>query len=87
VNTYKLVVPAGTSALDVGFHTADASPDNKFTFYLIDPSGAVVNQRVVWFGPDIQPGGHSGFEVTVTERAASYRVSVFSVDLIKRSGP
>jgi hypothetical protein len=42
VSTYDLAVPAGTSGMDVDFHTADASPDNPFTFYLIDPSGAVV---------------------------------------------
>jgi hypothetical protein len=41
VSTYDLQVQAGTTALDIDFHTADASPDNNYTFFLIDPSGAV----------------------------------------------
>jgi subtilase family protein len=39
--TYEMNVPAGRGALDVTFRTADASPDNKYTFYLVDPSGNV----------------------------------------------
>jgi hypothetical protein len=41
VSTYDLPVQEGTTGLDIDFHTADASPDNKYTFFLIDPSGAV----------------------------------------------
>ncbi len=42
INTYEINVPAGQPDLDVTFHTADASPDNVFNYYLVDPSGAVV---------------------------------------------
>jgi subtilase family protein len=41
VSTYDLQVQSGTSGLDIAFHTADASPDNKYTYFLIDPSGSV----------------------------------------------
>jgi subtilase family protein len=40
-NTYEITVPAGRSALNVSFRTQDASPDNKYTFYLVSPSGTV----------------------------------------------
>jgi hypothetical protein len=42
LNTYQINVPAGRTELDATFHTADASADNKYTFYLVDPSGTVV---------------------------------------------
>jgi hypothetical protein len=42
INTYEIDVPAGRSYLDVTFHAADASRDNKFTFYLVNPSGTLV---------------------------------------------
>lgn len=42
VSTYDVDVPAGSSALDVAFHTADASANNPYTFYLLNPSGTVV---------------------------------------------
>ena len=42
INTYEINVPAGQPELDVTFHTADASPDNVFNYYLVDPSGTVV---------------------------------------------
>ncbi|WP_375480937.1 peptidase [uncultured Jatrophihabitans sp.] len=44
ISTYDLDVPAGKKDLDVDFRTADASPDNKYTFYLLSPSGTVVAQ-------------------------------------------
>jgi hypothetical protein len=44
ISTYDVDVPAGQKDLDLSFHTADASPDNKLTFYLINPSGTVVAQ-------------------------------------------
>jgi hypothetical protein len=40
-STYETDVPAGRSALNVTFRTQDASSDNKYTFYLVDPSGNV----------------------------------------------
>jgi hypothetical protein len=42
ISTFNLDVPAGKKDLDVTFHTADASPDNPFLYYLIDPDGKVV---------------------------------------------
>ena len=41
ISTFNLDVPAGKKDVDVNFHTADASPDNKMTFYLVDPNGNV----------------------------------------------
>jgi hypothetical protein len=41
VSTFDIDVPAGKKDIDVNFHTADASPDNNMTFYLIDPNGNV----------------------------------------------
>ena len=41
VNTYKTVVPAGVSQLSVNFNTADVSPDNTFTYFLVEPDGTV----------------------------------------------
>jgi hypothetical protein len=42
INTYEINVPAGQPDLDVTLHTADASPDNVFNYYLVNPSGTVV---------------------------------------------
>lgn len=42
LNTYEITVPAGLPDLDVRLATADASADNRYTFYLVDPSGNVV---------------------------------------------
>lgn len=42
LNTYEITVPAGRPDLDVRLSTADASADNRYTFYLVDPSGNVV---------------------------------------------
>jgi hypothetical protein len=47
VSTYDLPAGAGPKALNIAFHTADASPDNKYTFYRIDPSGTVVTTEGV----------------------------------------
>jgi hypothetical protein len=35
-------VPTGRPGLDVQLSTADASPDNAYTCYLVNPSGTVV---------------------------------------------
>ena len=43
ISTYEINVPAGRRYLNITFHTADASPDNKFTFYLVNPGGNVVS--------------------------------------------
>jgi len=42
ISTYEINVPAGAPDLDVSLHTADASPDNVFNYYLVSPSGTVV---------------------------------------------
>jgi hypothetical protein len=42
ISTYEIDVPTGRRYLNVKFHTGDASPDNRFTFYLENPSGTVV---------------------------------------------
>ncbi|HUA30652.1 MAG TPA: S8 family serine peptidase [Streptosporangiaceae bacterium] len=42
LDTYQISVPAGRTELDATFRTADASADNSYTFYLVDPSGTVV---------------------------------------------
>jgi hypothetical protein len=44
ISTYDVDVPQGKQDLDVSFHTPDASADNKFTFFLIDPTGNVVTR-------------------------------------------
>jgi hypothetical protein len=43
VSTYNIDVPAGRRDLNVTFHTADASADNTFTFFLLRPGGAAVS--------------------------------------------
>jgi hypothetical protein len=42
ISTFNIDVPQGKKDIDVNFHTADASPDNAMSFYLIDPNGDVV---------------------------------------------
>jgi hypothetical protein len=42
ISTYEIDVPAGRKYIDVKFHTKDASADNGFTFYLVNPSGTLV---------------------------------------------
>ena len=44
ISTYNIDVPQGEQNLNVSFHTADASADNKFTFFLIDPNGTVISR-------------------------------------------
>jgi hypothetical protein len=42
ISTYEINLPPGRQFLDVKFRTGDASPDNAFTFVLVNPSGKVV---------------------------------------------
>lgn len=42
ISTYNVNVPAGEKDIDVSFTTPDASSDNNFTYWLINPSGTVV---------------------------------------------
>jgi subtilase family protein len=44
ISTYNLDVPQGKQDLDVAFHGMDASPDNRVTYFLIDPTGVVVSR-------------------------------------------
>jgi hypothetical protein len=50
----------------------------------LDASGAVVNQHVEWLGTELMPGDHVAFQSPTSGPAASYRVSVFAFDPIKR---
>jgi hypothetical protein len=42
ISTYNVSIPPGRSDIDVSFTTPDASPDNRLTYFLINPSGTVV---------------------------------------------
>ncbi len=42
ISTYEINMPAGRRYLNVKFHAPDASPDNRFTFFLVNPSGKLV---------------------------------------------
>ncbi len=42
ITTFDLNVPAGENDLDVSFATPDASADNPYTYWLLNPSGTVV---------------------------------------------
>lgn len=42
ISTYNINVPAGENDIDVSFATPDASPDNRLTYFLINPSGTIV---------------------------------------------
>jgi hypothetical protein len=44
ISTFNVDVPAGKTDIDVNFHTPDASADNKFTYFLLDPTNKVVAQ-------------------------------------------
>ena len=44
ISTYNLDVPQGKQDLDVAFHGMDASPDNRVTYFLLDPTGTVVSR-------------------------------------------
>jgi len=42
ISTFNITVPAGENDIDVSFSTPDASADNDYTYWLINPSGTVV---------------------------------------------
>jgi hypothetical protein len=42
ISTFVFPVSAGRSDLTVNFQTADVSPDNGFTAYLVRPSGGLL---------------------------------------------
>jgi hypothetical protein len=75
VATYEINVPAGRTSLTASFHTADASPDNKYTFYLINPSGQVV-------ATDATPKTVSGVAVAdATVTAAAPIAGTWQIDV------
>jgi len=42
ISTFDINVPAGERDIDVSFSTPDASADNDYTYWLINPSGTIV---------------------------------------------
>jgi hypothetical protein len=64
ISTYNLDVPAGKADLDVAFHTADASQDNRMTFFLIDPTGKVVARQST---PTTNSAGQPVADVTLVQ--------------------
>ncbi len=44
ISTYNIDVPQGKPELSVAFHGVDASPDNRVTYFLLDPTGTVVSR-------------------------------------------
>jgi hypothetical protein len=75
LNTYEITVPAGRPDLDVQLATADASADNGYTFYLVNPSGAVV-------ATDHTPKTVNGTSVATAElQAANPAAGVWQIDV------
>jgi hypothetical protein len=52
----------------------------------IDASGAVVGQKVAWFGPVLNPGIRFYYEVPVEWQTPTYRVSVFAFEWVQVGG-
>ena len=52
----------------------------------LDASGAVVGQKVAWFGNMLNPGIREYFEVPVPWQTPTYRVSVFAFDCVQAGG-
>jgi hypothetical protein len=46
----------------------------------LDPSGRATAQTTAWVPIDLRAGEHTFFDVPVDERAATYRVRVYSFD-------
>jgi subtilase family protein len=51
VTTFDVDIPAGKKVVNVDFTAPDTSPDNRLSYYLLDPSGHVV-QKVTTPGAD-----------------------------------
>jgi hypothetical protein len=49
----------------------------------VDASGAVVGQRVAWFGQTLAPGIRFYFEVPVPWQTPTYRLSVFAFEWVQ----
>ena len=52
----------------------------------LDPSGHVVEQKLLWLGTDVLPGTSAQFQVPLDRPAAAYDVAVFSYDWLQRGG-
>jgi hypothetical protein len=75
LDTYEINVPAGRPDLDVRLSTADASPDNGYTFYLVDPNGTVVAR-------DTTPKTVNGTPVATAELRATNPLSgIWQIDV------
>ncbi|HEY2551716.1 MAG TPA: hypothetical protein VGI64_14190, partial [Streptosporangiaceae bacterium] len=78
INTYEINVPAGSPDLDVRLHTADASPDNVYNYFLVDPSGAVVATATTPQTVNGQPSGDAGLS------SASPVAGLWQIDVVLR---
>lgn len=52
----------------------------------LDGSGQIVGQKVAWLGTTLTPGTRAYFEVPVTWKAPTHRVSVFAFEWIQSNG-
>jgi hypothetical protein len=68
ISTYEISVPAGSPDLNVILRTADASADNVFDYYLVNPSGDVVATATTPETLNGQPSGDA--ELTTTNPVA-----------------
>ncbi|HEU5417710.1 MAG TPA: hypothetical protein VFV41_08465, partial [Streptosporangiaceae bacterium] len=75
VNTYKINVPSGAPQLTVNLQAADVSPNNKITYYLVDPSGTVIATAST---PDTAAGSTPG---TATLTAPSPVAGTWEIDV------
>jgi Subtilase family len=78
ISTYEINVPAGQPDLDVSLHTADASPDNIFNYYLVNPSGTVVATATTPQTVNGQAVGDA--ELTTADPAAG----IWQIDVVLR---
>jgi Subtilase family len=76
ISTFEINVPAGQPDLNVSFHTADASADNKFSYYLVSPSGAVAATASTPQTVNGQPVG----DATLT--TASPAAGIWQIDVV-----
>jgi len=78
ISTYEINVPAGQPSLSVALHTADASPDNVFNYYLVSPTGTVVARATT---PQTVNGQVTGdAELSTTSPAAG----LWQIDVVLR---
>jgi hypothetical protein len=78
INTYEINVPAGAPSLSVALHTADASADNVFRYYLVSPAGTVVATATTPQTVNGQPSGAA--ELSTADPAAGQ----WQIDVVLR---